>query len=205
MASESKKFFKCLDEATSVKSCSDSMRRKMQSLNNMTYYGLYGCKNENPEVNFSNDQKEIENVKTVPEENELNWFPISKPELKEKCELKGKHFLNDLENSLAESMILAIRKEFRMTLTAKLHEEKDKEKIHIIVNEYCYNDVEIKKAFLKMFNAVQQCLDEKNHIDEARKDKIITESINILCYKLETSKMIFVSYLHTYFQFSMVK
>ena len=184
-----------MDEAaTSDESCSN-MRINMESLNNITYYELNGCTDENPKDEASNDNEEIINIKPVDKENKLTRFPISKTELKEKCELKGNSFLSNLDSSLAESMIIAVRKQFKMTLTARLQDQTKKDQLHILVNENCYNDTEIEGAFENIFNAVQHCLDEEERFDEEGKEKILQESINIMCYGMESSKIFFFSYL----------
>ncbi|XP_033209420.1 uncharacterized protein LOC117168121 [Belonocnema kinseyi] len=210
--SETRRLLDCLE--SQISDCNDITRNEFQASNNVTFYSLYGCSHQKENFDASNMEEkvayqnrdfEIEpmirfnltttesseileeslNVELVTETQKIVRFNFTKTELKKKCNQKGDILSRDVESSFAEFLSVKAEKQFSIALAVKSHSLKNEEELRTVLNENCFNDVDIKNSMEKMFNAVEQCFQGEYRFDELGKEKLLTKTIDKFCSGLD--------------------
>lgn len=189
--------------------CNESTRIEFESANNVTYYTLFDCQNiefdeelptfsdevlsnttesiteANEELGTTDDEtlEEFEETENIIHNQPMVRFNFTKTELQEKCNEKGNDSLNSVKDTYTGFLKIKSDKQYL------IRNLKQKSKLKAVVNENCYEAEDVRSNLNSMLNAIEECLDEEDRLEEENKEKLLNKSIGKFCSELENRKI----------------
>lgn len=125
---------------------------------------------------------ESEDIRSIIKNQPMVRFNFTKTDLIEKCQEKGNDFFKDVGNSYKDFLSIKSQKQYL------IRNLKDKSELKAVVDDSCYNAPDIKSTLNRMFNTVEQCLEEEDRAEEDSKEILLNKSIDKFCSELDIRK-----------------
>ena len=116
------------------------------------------------------------------------FLDLNMEDLKKQCELKKK----SIRDTRIYAPYLKRYKEIQEDIVKKVKADP-KTNVDNLIKEQCLGHPELKKQIANVTDTFQLCLEEKDRLDKARKDKLIQKVLEIKCADLKKGEFIFVT------------
>ena len=114
------------------------------------------------------------------------FLDMNMEDLKKQCDLKKK----SIQDTKIYGQYLKRYKEIQEDILKKVKADP-KTNVDNLIKEQCLMHPELKKQILNVTDTLQNCLEEKDRLDKARKDKLIQKVLEIKCADLKKSKFFY--------------
>ena len=185
-----------------MKNCKDTTKSAVEAADSITFHTFYGCHN----ISVIPEKITIKRSPVI-EKQEIVRFNVTKAELQEKCLLNANTSLEIIKKGHATNLIILMKEQTEIFLKTRMLCITDAVQQESLIQDNCFNNVDIKRALEKMYETVELCIDMKDRFSEEKKNILLKQTLEDICAVVKHGKIfelyVFLLILYLYSNFSL--